>query len=51
MITAFPSPQLEHLARQLGADIVLSKPIGLLGLNAVVSTVLGRPGAAPDLPV
>lgn len=37
MMTAFPSPQLEYNARRLGADVVLSKPIGLLSLNDVVS--------------
>lgn len=43
MITAFPTPQLEYLARQLGADVVLSKPIGLLALNAAVSAAVAQP--------
>ena len=37
MMTAFPSRQLEHDARRLGADLVLSKPIGLQELGGFVS--------------
>jgi DNA-binding response OmpR family regulator len=41
MMTAFPSAEVELDALRLGADAVLSKPIGLQSLSNVVSGAEG----------
>lgn len=43
MMTAFPSLHVEFEARRHGADVILSKPVGLLALNDAVAGVEPTP--------
>ena len=45
VMTGFVTPQIEHDARRLGADAVLSKPISLPELHDVVMNEMSAAGA------